>query len=106
MVVDPIGKAKNFSRIENIPRIERLLDLALDVEQRVAELIAHVFSAGDADAMLGRKRAFELANQRGGLIGHQPEFSQIFGGMKIKRRPNMEQSAGGMAVIARFEAER
>ena len=46
---------KNFSRIENIFWIERSLDLTHYPEQLIAELVAHVFRARDADTMLGGK---------------------------------------------------
>ena len=68
---------ENFSGIENVFRVEGSFDLAQYVEQLVAELIAHVFGARDADAVLGRERTFELPHKRGGLIGDLPEFFQI-----------------------------
>src|SRR5207237_4972820 len=63
---------ENFPRIENVFRIESIFDCAHHLEQLVAELLAHVFSAGDADAMLSGERTFELAHERGGLIGDLP----------------------------------
>ena len=54
MIVDLVGEAENFSWIENIFWIECALDLAHDIEQRVAKLIAHVLGARDADSVLGR----------------------------------------------------
>src|SRR5437763_3240781 len=46
---------KNFSWIENAFRIERSLDLAHYSEQLIAELLAHVFRARDANTVLGGK---------------------------------------------------
>src|SRR5947207_7217013 len=53
----PAGAARrsyleNFSRIENVFRIERIFDFAHHPEQLIAELLAHVFSARDPDAVL------------------------------------------------------
>ena len=69
----PVGPERrvhleNFSRVENVFWIEQSLDLAHDLEQLVAKLLSHVFRARDADTVLGRKRAFELPYQSGGLI--------------------------------------
>src|SRR5207253_8440315 len=47
MIVDPVGESKNFSGVENVFWIERLLDFAHDVEKRIAELVAHIFRARD-----------------------------------------------------------
>src|SRR4029077_14925925 len=76
VIVDLVCESENLSRIENVSRIERAFDLAHDVEQRVAELVAHVFGARDADAMLGRDRAFELPDERGSLVRDEPILSQ------------------------------
>ena len=46
---------KNFSRIENAFWVERSLDLAHYSEQLIAELLAHVFRARDANTVLGGK---------------------------------------------------
>ena len=51
---------ENLSRIENVFGIERMFDSAHHFEQLIAELFAHVFGAGDADAVLGRERTFKL----------------------------------------------
>ena len=53
VIVDLVGEPKDFSGIENIFWIERALDFAHDVEERVPELLAHVLRARDSDAMLG-----------------------------------------------------
>src|SRR5213076_2741698 len=63
--VHPYGE--NFSRIENVFRIEHSLDLTHYSEQLIAKLLLHVFRARDADAVLGGKRAFELPHQRRSL---------------------------------------
>jgi len=65
---------ENLSGIENVFRIERAFDFAHHAEQLIAELLAHVFSARRADSVLGRKRAFELPDERGSLIRDFPEF--------------------------------
>src|SRR6476646_11978112 len=100
----PIGE--NFARIENVFRIESAFDLAHDSEQLLAELVVHVFGACDADAMLGRKRTFELPDKRGGLIGNLPEFLQIGCAVQIEHWTNMEQSTGGMPVVAGLQSKR
>ena len=46
------------------------------LEQLLAELLAHVFRARDADAVLGGERTFELPHQRRRLIGDLAEFFQ------------------------------
>src|SRR5206468_8577230 len=99
VIVDLVGESENLSGIENIFRIERALDLAHDVEERVAELVAHVFRACYSDPVLGRNRTFELADEGGGLIGHQPKFSQIVCAMEIENGPDVEQTARGVSVI-------
>src|ERR1051325_11563475 len=99
MVVDLVTTvAENFPRIETVLRIKCVLNLAQDFEQFVAELVAHVFSARDADSMLGGERPFKLPYERGGLISDLPEFFQIGCAMQIEHRPDMQQSAGGVAV--------
>ena len=97
---------ENFPRIKKVLRIECALDLAHDFKQLVAELVAHVFGARDADAVLGGERAFELSHQRGGLIGDLPEFFQIGGTVQIEHRTHVKQSARGVSVITRFQPER
>ena len=84
-------RRRKFSRIENIFRIERAFDLAHHSEQLIAELLAHVFRARDADAVLGGERTFELPHQRGGLIGDLPEFFQIGRAVQIEHGSNMQQ---------------
>ena len=75
MIVDLVPTvAENFPRIKNVLRIECAFDLAQDFEQLVAELVAHILGARDADAVLGGERTFELTHQRGGLICDLPEF--------------------------------
>ena len=44
---------ENFSRVENIFGIERAFDFAHHFEQLIAKLVAHIFGASDADAVLG-----------------------------------------------------
>ena len=75
VVVDLVGEAKNFPGIENVFGIKGALDFAHHIEQRVAELVAHVFGARNSDSVLGRNRTLELAHERGSLIGDQSEFS-------------------------------
>src|SRR5207248_2579486 len=106
VIVDLVSETENLSGIKNIFRIERAFDLAHDVKQRVAELIAHVFGAGNPDAVLGRDRTFELPDERRSLIGNQSIFSQIVGCVKIENGSNVQQAARGMTVIARFQSER
>ena len=53
VIVDLVGESKNFSGIENVFRIKRALDLAHDIQERVAELFSHVLRARDADSVLG-----------------------------------------------------
>src|SRR5256885_845153 len=53
VIVDLVCEPKNFSGIKNILRVEGAFDLPHHVQQRVAKLVAHVFGAGDADAVLG-----------------------------------------------------
>src|SRR5437764_9067402 len=120
MIIDPGGDAalqrpagaacrpylENFPWIKNVFRIERMFDFAHHPEQLTAELLAHVFSAGDAHTVLGGERTFELAHQRGGLIGDLSKFFQIGPAMEIENGPDVEQYAGGMAEIARLQAER
>ena len=107
MVVDLVATvAEKFPRIKNVLRIECALNLAQDFEELVAELIAHVFGARDADTVLGGERTFELPHQRRGLISDLPEFFQIGRPMQIEHRPDMQQSAGSMAVVTRLQPER
>ena len=85
MIIDFVpAVGENFPWIKNVLRIERIFDCAHHFKQLIPNLLAHVFGARDTDAMLSRKRAFELPNQRGGLIGHLPKFFQISRVMKIK----------------------
>src|SRR5947208_15820229 len=94
MIVDLMTTvAENFSRIENVLRIECTLDLAQDFKQFVAELVAHVFGARDADPVLGGERTFELPHQRGGLIGDLPEFSHVGSATSNEHRTDMAQRA-------------
>ena len=97
---------ENFPAVEDVLRIEHALDLAQDPEQVVAELIVHVLGARDADAVLGGERPFELSHQCGGLIGNLPEFFQVARGMQIENRAHVKQSAGGVPVVTRLQAER
>src|SRR5262249_48840203 len=61
MTVDFVSTIReNFSRIENILGIEGTFDFAHHLQQLVAKLVAHIFGARDAHAMLGGKRTFEL----------------------------------------------
>src|SRR5581483_7082954 len=61
VIVDLVAVVrKDFARIKNVSGIERLFDLAHQLEQFVTELFAHVLGARDADAVLSRKRALEL----------------------------------------------
>src|SRR5205823_461491 len=53
VIVDLVGESENFSGIENVFWVERFLDLAHDVEERVSELIAHVFRPRDPDPVFG-----------------------------------------------------
>src|SRR5260370_7414786 len=46
-----------------------------------------------------------MADERGSLIGYQPELSQIVRTMEIENGPDMEQAARGMSVVARFQSE-
>src|SRR5262245_40473583 len=97
---------ENFSRIESILRIEHEFDFAHHLEQLVAKLVAHIFGARDAYAVLGRERTFELTHQRGSFIGDLPEFFQIGGTVHIEHRSHMQKSAGRMAVVARRQSQR
>src|SRR5262249_6119095 len=106
MIVDPVDKSKNLSRIENVFWIERALDFAHDVEECVAELVTHVFGARDANAMLGRDRTLELSNERGSPIGNKPILSQIRRRVKIEDRSHVKQTARGVTVVARLQIER
>src|ERR1700736_370708 len=106
VIVDLVGEPENFSGIENIFWIERALDLAHDIQERIAELLAHVFRAGDPDSVFGRERTFELSNERGSLIGHEPELSQIVRAVEVENGTDMQQTARGMAVVTRLESER
>ena len=65
---------EDFSRIENVCRIEHSLDLAHYTEKLIAELLLHVFRARDTDSVLGGKRAPKIAHQRGGLICNLPKL--------------------------------
>src|SRR5438309_2325546 len=51
VIVDLVGEPENFSGIENVFRVERALDFAHDIEERVTELLAHVFRARDPDSV-------------------------------------------------------
>jgi hypothetical protein len=51
---------ENFSRVENILGIERAFDFAHHLQQLIAKLVAHIFGARDAHAVLGGERTFEL----------------------------------------------
>src|SRR5437762_901369 len=85
MIVDLVPAiAEDFSRIENVFRIERIFDFAHYLEQFIAKLVAHVFSARDADAVLGGERPFELPHQRRSLIGDLSKLFQIGRAMKIE----------------------
>src|SRR4030095_8119624 len=97
---------KNFSRIENVSWIERLFNLAQYPEQLVPELIAHVFGARDADAVLGGKRTFELSHQRRCLIGDLPELFQVHRAVQIEHGANVEQTTGSVTVVTRLHAKR
>src|SRR2546421_335278 len=97
--VDPqIASAENLSRIHPVARIENMFDLPHRSEQFLAQLLAHVFGAGDADTMLGRQRTFELFHQRRGLVRDLAKFFQIFRAMKIEHRPDMQKPARGMTI--------
>src|SRR2546423_153480 len=113
MIVDTIADGpavrpylENFSWVENIPGIERAFDFAHHLQQLIAKLVAHIFGARDADAVLGGERTFELTHQRGSFICDLPEFFQIAGAVQIKHRSHMQKSAGRMAVIARRQLQR
>ena len=82
---------KNFSRIENIFGIERAFDFAHHFQQLIAKLVAHVFGARDAHAMLGGERTFELTDQGGSFVCDLPEFFQIGGAVQIENWPDMQQ---------------
>src|SRR5689334_16360084 len=103
MTVDLIREPKNFSGIENVFRIKGVLDLAHHIQKRVAQLVAHVFGARYADTVLSRKRTSELPNKHGGLIGNQSILSQILRRVQIQDRPDVKQTAGGVAVVTRLE---
>src|SRR5260370_29335791 len=105
MIIDLVGEAENFSRIENIFRSEGAFDFPHHIEERIAKLLAHVLGARDADSVLGGERSFELPDEGGSLIGYQPELSQIVRTMEIENGPDMEQTARGMSVVARFQSE-
>src|SRR5439155_26187911 len=107
MIVDLVPAiAEDFSRIENVFRIERIFDFAHYFEQLIPDLLAHIFSARDANAVLSGERPFELPHERGRLICYLPEFFRIGRAMEIENRPNVEQSACSVPVITRFEAKR
>src|SRR6266511_6319425 len=107
MVVDRVlAIGENFPWIKNVFWIEGPLNLSHDAEQLVSELLAHVFGARDADAVLSRERTLELPHQRRRLIGDLPEFFQIGRAMEIENGANMEQSAGGVTIITRLQSER
>src|SRR5437762_7394387 len=77
---------EDFSRIENIPGIERAFDFAHHLQQLIAKLVAHIFGARDANAVLSGERTFELTDQRGGFVCDLPEFFQIGGAVHIEHR--------------------
>jgi len=52
------------------------------------------------------RATFELAHQRGGLIGDEPEFSQIVRAVEIENGTDMKQTARGVSVVTRFQSER
>ena len=107
MIVDLVPAiSENFSRIKNVFRIERIFDCAHHTEQLVPELLAHVFGARDTDTVLGGERAFELPNQRGGLIRDLSKLFQIGRAMQIEHRSHVQQPGGGVAVITRLQAKR
>src|SRR5437762_10151331 len=70
---------ENFSRVENIFGIKCAFDFAHHLQQLIAKLVAHIFGARDADAVLCGERTFELTHQRGSFICDLPEFFQIGG---------------------------
>ena len=82
---------ENFSRVENIFGIERAFDFAHHLQQLIAKLVAHIFGARDADAVLGGERTFELTHQRGSFIRDLPEFFQIGGAVHIEHRSHMQE---------------
>src|SRR4029453_2234673 len=84
---------ENFSRVENIFGIERAFDFAHHLQQLIAKLVAHIFGARDAHAVLGRERTFELTHQRGSFICDLPEFFQIGCAVYIEHRSHMQKSA-------------
>ena len=107
----PVGAARrpyleNFSRVKNIFGIERSFDFAHHFQQLIAKLVAHIFGARDANAVLSGQRTFELTHQRGSFVCDLPEFFQIGGAVHIEHRSHMQKSAGGMPVIARRQPER
>ena len=67
----------NLSRVKQVVRVERGLDLAHRAQQPVAELLGHVFRAGNADAVLAGQRAFELVDQGRHLVRELPELLQV-----------------------------
>ena len=75
----PVGAVRgphleNFPRVENVFRIESIFDCAHHFEQLIAQLLAHVFRARDADAVLSGERTFKLPHERGSLISDLPKL--------------------------------
>ena len=78
MLVNFIAAVGNdFARIEQIKRVEALLDLPHELVNFFAHLRLEIFGARNADAVFAAQRSFELQHQRGHLVGNLPVFFQI-----------------------------
>ncbi len=67
----------DLARIEQIVRVEALLDLPHQPVNLLAHLLPEIFGAGDADAVFAGERPLELPHQRGHLVGDLAELLQI-----------------------------
>ena len=93
-------RVDDLAGIEDALRIERPLDLAERLVERVAEHLAHERAAHQAIAMLARKRAAEFEHQVGHLLGDGFRTSDALLGLQIDDRPHVQAADRGVRVDA------
>ena len=96
-LVTPVGD--DLAGIEQVVRVEGLLDFLHHVEKFLADLRRQKFRARNANAVFTRERAFELGDQRGNCVGNLPEFPEIAGALQIQHRPDVQQPRRRVTVI-------
>ena len=98
--------ADDFSGIEQMMRVERVLDLRHQAHQQLRpQRVAPPgnFRARDAHAVFGGNRPAKLLHQRRNFRRDVPEFFHVLARMQVEQGPHVQQARARMAVIRRFQ---